>query len=118
MTEMEHCKYYNKHIDTIRAYISCLYELEDCCCGGLLHVMIDDGNIEDWHVNWTLEQCEAHPECEESEIGKLICKEFLKLSMEERRLVMEDAGNVVCYTLCCPDCDKCPIHNPDADFWR
>lgn len=115
---MEFCKYYNKHLETIRAYISCLYELEDCGCGGLLHVMIDDNNIEDSIVKWTLEQCEQHPECEESELGKLICGEFLKLSMEERRLVMEDANDVVCYTFCCPNCDECPIHNPEADFWR
>lgn len=27
---MKECKYYNKHLDTIRAYISCLYGIDAC----------------------------------------------------------------------------------------
>lgn len=114
---MNNCKFYNKHIDTVRAYIDCLYQITGTYNAGLLHVMIDDKNIEDVFVNWTMKRCETENE-EESEIGKLICEEFLKLSMEERWLVVEDIDNIMCYTICCPNCDECPIHNPDAKFWR
>lgn len=115
---MDHCKYYNKHIDTIRAYIDCLYQIMGMYNGGLMHVMIDDQNIDEGTILWTLERCKIKNE-EESEIEKLICEEFLKLSMEERRLVIEEEDNITCYTaLCCPNCDECPIHNPNAKFWR
>ena len=86
---MNICKYYNMHLDTIRAYISCLYNLPGCCTGGLLHITLDDGNLEDSHIQWCLEQCETHSENEESEIGKLICKELLKIPMTQRRLVYQ-----------------------------
>lgn len=103
--KMEKCKHYNKHLDTIKAYINCLYRLEGCCTGGLLHILLDDDNIEDHHIQWCLEECEKHPEEEESEIGKLICKEYLKLTMPERRLLFH---NLYLYTGGCDrDCKNC-----------
>ena len=84
---MKCCRLYNKHLDTIREYISCLYHLDGCCTGGLLHIVLDDGNLNDNDIQWCLEQCEANPLNEESEIGKLICKELLKLPINQRRLV-------------------------------
>ena len=111
---MKSCKYYTKHLDTIRAYISCLYGLDDgnCCTGGLLHIVTDDGNLEDCHIKWCLEECEKHPEREESEIGKLICKELLNLPMEQRRLVYEPDTYI--FAICDPNhCDKCPIVNDE-----
>ena len=103
--KMENCKHYNKHLDTIKAYINCLYRLEGCCTGGLLHILLDDDNIEDHHIQWCLEECEKHPEEEESEIGKLICKEYLKLTIPERRLLFH---NLYLYTGGCDrDCKNC-----------
>lgn len=115
---MKDCKYYNEHINTVRAYIDCLYQITGVYNGGLLHVMIDDKNVDDSIVRWTLERCKVEKE-EESEIGKLICEEFLKLSMEQRRLVIEEEDNITCYTvICCPNCEECPIYNQNAKFWR
>lgn len=118
MNEFEQCKYYNKHLETIKAYISCLYELDDgnCCSGGLLHIVTDDGNLEDVHINWCLEECNKHPEREESEIGKLICKELLKLPMEQRRLVY--MPDWLMFAVCDKDCDNCPVHNGDIDYYN
>lgn len=81
------CKYYSKHLKTICEYIGCLYNLEGCNAGGLLHILLDDDNYDDDDIEWCLQECEQHPEKEESEIGKLICKEYLKLPMEQRRLL-------------------------------
>lgn len=114
---MKTCKYYDKHLETIREYISCLYALEDCCCGGLLHSMIDDGNTDDETVKRTLAQCETHPECEESELGKLICREFLKLPREQRRLVYEPDWAIDAYCNGPDACDQCPIHNETLSWW-
>lgn len=117
---MKQCKYYTKRIETIRAYISCLYGLDDgnCCTGGLLHIVTDDGNLEDHHIKWCLDECSKHPECEESEIGKLICNELLKLPMEQRRLVYEPDWAVDAFCKGHDSCDECPIHNDNKSFWQ
>ena len=41
------CKYYNKHLNTICEYVRCLYSLEGCVSGGLLHILLDDDNYDD-----------------------------------------------------------------------
>lgn len=84
MIESKLCKYYNPHMNTIAAYVRCLYDLEGCIAGGMLHILLDDDNIDDHHILYCLEQCIKHPEKEESQIGKLICEEYLKLSFSER----------------------------------
>lgn len=115
---MKECKHYIKRVDTIRSYIGCLYILDDgnCCTGGLLHIVTDDGNLEDHHIKWCLEECNKHPECEEAELGKLICNELLKLSMEQRRLVYEVRGIMYCRGH--DRCDECPIHNEECSFYN
>lgn len=84
---MSNCKYYDKHLDTVREYIYCLYNLEDCSAGGLLHILLDDDSYDDDSIVFCLKECLRHPEREESQIGQLICQEYLKLSMEQRRLL-------------------------------
>lgn len=81
------CKYYDKHLETIRELIACLYELEDCGAGGLLHILTDDDNIDDDDIAYCLRECMLHPEREEFGIGKLICEEYLKLPIQKRRLL-------------------------------
>ena len=108
--KMENCKYYHKHLETIRAYIGCLYRLDGCCTGGLLHILLDDDNLEDHHIEWCLKQCEEHPENEESEIGKLICKEYLKLTMPQRRLLCHE---YLPFPSCNGKCESCYIEKGD-----
>lgn len=109
---MNPCKYYTKRIDTIRAYISCLYGLDDgnCCTGGLLHVVVNDFNWEDRYIKFCLEECNRHPEKEEAELGKLICNELLKLSLEQRRLVPESEWTVKTFCQGHDNCHNCPIY--------
>ena len=81
------------------------------CTGGLLHIVTDDGNLEDHHIKWCLDECDKFPEREDSVIGKLICNELLKLPMEQRILVHEPRWVIESY---CPGqdhCDECPIIN-------
>lgn len=105
------CKYYNPHLKTVQEYIKCLYNLEGCRgSGGLLHILLDDDNIEDDYIAFCWKECIQHPECEESKIGQLICEEYMKLNMPERRLLSS------CGWHCLRDecnCDECYIQIGD-----
>lgn len=110
---MQECKHYNKHLDTIRAYISCLYGLDDCGAGGLLHIVVDDGNLRDRDIVFCLNECYKHPEREEAELGKLICMELLKLPMEQRKLVYMHDWRIA---ECCEEvrsCEECWIQRKE-----
>lgn len=109
------CKYYNKHMDTILEYCKCLYKLDGCACGGKLHIVLDDNNIEDTHILFCLNECIKHPEEEESEIGKLICMELLKLSMEERKVFSWYwTGLYLPSSECSAHCETCMLLNEEA----
>lgn len=103
------CKYYNPHLNTIRELISCLYSLEGCCCGGLAHIVTDDNNIEDRHIEWVIKYCDEEENKNRTEAGlvKLICQELLKLSMQQRVLLFKafDA-----FVLCDKNCEICSVH--------
>lgn len=104
------CKYYHPHMETIMRYAGCLYRLKDCECGGLLHILLDDNNITDNDILFCLKNCLEHPEREESRIGQLICEEYLKLSMEQRSLLValsDYFDDPTCLDF--EDCDKCPM---------
>ena len=107
--EKAKCKYFNEHLYTIKSYISCLYSIDPV--GGLLHIVTDDDNVEDYHIKWCLDECYKHPEREEAEIGKLLCTELLKLPIEQRRLVVQLWWRPT--TIYCDknhNCNNCYIH--------
>lgn len=111
---MKNCRYYTKDLEVLAAYIGCLYSLEGCGAGGLLHILLDDHNITDDDIMFCRNLCEELPEKLEAEIGKLICDRYMRLSMEQRRLLVY--GFVV-YPGCANErCEYCVIHNPDADI--
>lgn len=80
------CKYYNRRFDTLLKHCKRLYELEGCSAGGPLHILLDDDNYDDNCINFCLAQSLKHPDREVSKIGARICREYLKMSMEERSL--------------------------------
>ena len=104
------CKYYDPHLETIKEYIGCLYSLEGCGTGGLLHILLDDDNYNDGDIAFCWKECLLHPEKEESGIGCLICEEYMKLSMEQRRLLTCDyIGHWSCMDKD-ENCEHCCIH--------
>lgn len=111
------CKYYNEHMETVLEYISCLYNLKDCCSGGLFHIMLDDDNIDDDDIIYCLKECLKHPEKEESKIGILICEEYLKMDMHERRCInwVRWCNNFSCIKNN-KNCEQCEIHNLSLDI--
>lgn len=104
----EECHYYKKHMETIRELIGCLYRLDGCACGGLAHVVTDDDNFQDNHIDAVLEQCELDEYADREEVGlvKLIMQELKKLSIQERALFF---SSYYTYAICDHDCNICPI---------
>lgn len=90
--KITNCKYYKPRMATLLEYCKCLYQLEECGCGGNLHILLDDNNYRDSDILFCLNECIKHPEREESELGILICKEYLRLSKEER-IVFDNIWN-------------------------
>lgn len=49
--------------------------------GGLLHVVLDEGNVEPFHILFAMEQCMLT----EDEDGKALCIHLLRMSKTQRR---------------------------------
>ena len=100
------CKYWKKEMITLLEYCKCLYNLEGCECGGMLHIVLDDNNYRDSDIFFCLKECLQRPEEPESSIGILICHELLKLTLEERCLFfkMWMGRSCECREFMCRDC--------------
>ena len=82
------CKYYKPHFGTILHYLTCLYSIEGPE-GGMLHIIVADGNLTDSDIQYCLDYCEKNKDRKGYEIGKLICNELKKLSLSERKVIYE-----------------------------
>ena len=81
---MSECKHHTPRVaKTLRA-CDVLYKTDGCITGGPLHIWLDDGNCDTDDILFCLKQCQEQPERIESRIGTYICKEYLKMSIEER----------------------------------
>ena len=56
------------------------YNQEGNCCGGSLHIVLDDFNIEDSHITYCVEHAKNKKDQDAVEIGE----ELLKLSLQDR----------------------------------
>lgn len=86
---MGKCQFYTPHMETLLKYCNALYSLKGCGSGGLLHILLDDDNIDDESICYCLKECLLHPEKEESALGILICHEYLKMPIEDRMIFDE-----------------------------
>lgn len=59
------------------------YELPGNSCGGALHIVLDDGNIEDDCIEF----CRRHCETQSDGFGVLLCDALLALTERERHSV-------------------------------
>ena len=51
------CKYFDKKLEVIQAYIKCLYSIDGCETGGMLHILLDDDNYNDECIAFCLGEC-------------------------------------------------------------
>ena len=100
------CDYYVPKLNMIRNLISCLYDLEGCCTGGLCHIVTDDNNITDSDLKFVIAECDKDPERLEAPLCKLICEEMLKLSIQQRALLFSSYYTDI---LCDHNCEVCEI---------
>ena len=78
----------------------------------MLHILLDDDNYLDDDIAYCLKECVMHPEREESGIGRLICEEYLRLPMRDRRLL---CNTYIGHWTCDGEqkCSECFILNGD-----
>ena len=84
----ETCKYYNDGLKTCAALISAVYELGGST-GGLAHVAIDDENVDDSSLKWTINLCEQEKYRLEAPVVKLLCELLLKQPLGSRLYLVQ-----------------------------
>lgn len=112
------CKYYKSSMNRLYQYCKCLYNLKGCSSGGLLHILLDDDNYDDESILYCLKECLVHPEREESEIGVLICNEYLKMTMEERCVFdwLWIGNPLECESISDNRCKSCKLFGEHYDY--
>ena len=101
------CIYWAEDVARVNLLIEILYNDLQESAGGLLHIVLDDGNLDDEDIRWCLDWCDR--EENKHRPDRLLCKrianELLGLTMEQRRLVYYGEVGLKCKR----DCDECPI---------
>lgn len=107
------CKYFSQRLEMIRTMILALYDIEGCICGGIAHVVVDDENFEDHHLQFVIDECnkEENKDRLEVPLAKVICEELLKLSMQERALLFSSYYSFACDK----NCNECTIDKGSLD---
>jgi hypothetical protein len=64
----------------LKLMVTAFYELPGNTCGGCLHIVLDDGNLEDHHVQWCKEYA-----TKENDTDAMFMADVLLLYTEEER---------------------------------
>lgn len=106
------CKYYSDNVDYVSKLVKLLYHDLGESCGGLLHIVLDDGNLEDDHIRWCIDCCDK--EKNKNRNDKFLCLEIankmLKMNEYERKLVYYGNGYIF---YCNGSCNECVIENDE-----
>ncbi len=93
---MSKCKYYKPYMDTLKLLVKQYYGLNECCCGGPLHILLDDDNYDISSIHFCIKHCfESLDDSVTGDdlmqynpavrvLGIMICNEYAKMSLEER----------------------------------
>ena len=108
------CKYENDMVIYVNKLVELLYEDLKECCGGMLHIVLDDGNLDDDDIQWCIENCNK-PE-NENKIDKYLCLEIahkmLQMTMKQRRLIYYTSLSFECDL----DCNQCVIKQGEENY--
>ena len=82
---------YNNKFIVVSKLIEVLYDLDGCECGGLCHIVTDDGNIYDNDLDWVIEWCnkEENKYRVEKELCILICTLLKQMTFKQRAILFE-----------------------------
>ena len=75
---------WNPNMVIIEHLINALYDLPKCGTGGLCHLMIDDGNVDNDSIIFTLNECFSNRDNVESDLSIFLCNLLLQLTIEQR----------------------------------
>jgi len=100
------CKYWNIEVERTLNLIGILYDVYEEVCGGMLHIVTDDDNIEDGHIEYCIGYANEsdNRNRKDYKITIAIAERYLKHSMKERMLL------TYCFMNCNKDkmnCEKC-----------
>lgn len=101
------CKYWSEEVSEICELVGHLYNDMREGSGGMLHIVLDDFNIDDDDLKWCIEYCNQseNRDSHDRDICIEIAQRMLKLSREARMLV--------CYRwdkkFCDGNCEDCVI---------
>lgn len=106
------CRYWSEDVERVNLLVDILYNDLGEGSGGLLHIVLDDGNLEDHHILWCKEECNKRENWDRHD--RLLCKrianEMLGLTMKQRNLVYyNDMG-----FKCDRNCEECPIYQEET----
>lgn len=108
----ELCKHNSDEVDYVLKLVSLLYVDLGECCGGMLHIVLDDGNLDDDDIQWCIDYCNKDENVGRND--KYLCLEIahkmLKMNEYERRLVYYENG---CVFGCNRECESCVIENEE-----
>ena len=106
-----YCKHNNEKVEYVSKLVKLLYEDLHESAGGMLHIVLDDGNLEDDDIQWCIEYCNREENKDRAD--KYLCLEIahrmLTMNMYERRLVYYGDFGFECEKCC----DKCIIENEE-----
>jgi hypothetical protein len=105
------CKYWSKEIIEVCALVRVLYDDMGDGAGGMLHIVLDDGNIDDDDIQWCIEYCnrEENADRHDKETCLEVAHRMLNLSIEERMLVYYQWDG----EFCDGNCVECVIEQED-----
>ena len=123
---MSKCKHYKPYMDILKNIVRKYYRLEGCGCGGPLHILLDDGNYDINSIRFCMNVCfEALADPEHDDLGYskevyllgiMICKEYAKMSLEERAVF--DSYSYGMSLDCCGNCEECMLLAELYDYMK
>jgi hypothetical protein len=78
----------NKKFQEVLSLVNHYYSLPNNCAGGNLHIVVDDGNVEDDDIEYCKEQADRKGDKE----GVAIAKLLIKMSKKDREKIYMESG--------------------------
>lgn len=101
------CIYWVPEIEELHRLIGKLYETD--VAGGALHIVVDDGNLDDYFIKSCIDYCNS--EEEKNDLNRELCLEIahkmLKLTYEQRVLLYYFGDVSPCKEIACSE--ECPV---------
>lgn len=108
------CKYWSQGVEDAVMLIKELYKTEGA--GGLLHIVVDDGNVEDDDIQFCIDYCneKENKDNPKRELCLEIANKMLRLNYEQRILAYYMSHRFQCNG----NCEQCVVHREIiGDYW-